>query len=133
MRCLGSMALLFALFLVVGCSSGPKTEPTAKVSGTVNLNGKPMNEGEISFVGDAGTVPDILPVSGGTFEGAVKLGKKRVEIRAYRPGKPPPSATEPAGDVKENYLPDRFNDNSKLTAEVTASGLSPNKFDVESK
>jgi hypothetical protein len=132
-RCLGSLALLTAVLLSIGCSSGPKVEPTAKVSGTVNLDGKPMNDGEISFVGEPGTIPDILPVNAGAFEGSVKLGKKRVEIRAYRAGKPPPTATEPAGEIKENYLPDRFNDNSTLTAEVTASGVSPNKFEVQSK
>jgi hypothetical protein len=121
------------LFAIACAGSGSKEDPTANVSGTVNLAGKPLSEGEISFVGEVGTIPDILPIKNGSFSGQVKLGKKRVEIMAYKAGKPPPTATDKTEEFKDNYIHPRFNADSTLTAEVTASGVSPNKFDVEAR
>src|SRR5262245_56341110 len=106
-------ALLPACLLVSACRDG-RAPKTVKVSGTVNLDGKPLSEGEIAFVGGPGTIPDILPVKNGTFEGPAKPGKVKVEIRAFRKGKLPDSVTEASGEPKENYLPARFNDESKL-------------------
>ncbi len=123
--------LLTASLLPLGCSS--KGDDTVGVSGTVNLDSKPLSEGTITFAGDPGTVPAVLTVKNGSFEGQVKPGKKKVQIMAYKATKAPPTATETTDEFKENYIPARFNTESKLTAEVTASGLSPNKFDVESK
>jgi hypothetical protein len=105
---------------------------SVKISGTVNVDGKPLPEGSISFVGDQGTVPDVLTIQNGAFEGKVKPGKKKVEIRGFRAAKAPPTATEPE-DFKENYIAEEFNAKSKLTAEVTESGVDPNTFDVKAK
>jgi len=133
-RCFFSSAcLMCTLILAPGCSSGPKEESTVKVTGEVQLDGKPMNDGEIIFVGESGTVPNVIPIQNGTFAGTATPGKKTVKIHAYRTGKPPPTATDSVGEFKENYIPDRFNVNSKLTAEVTASGVNPSKFEVQSK
>jgi len=33
----------------------------------------------------------------------------------------------------ENYIPARFNTSTTLTAEVTATGMNPNTFNVESR
>jgi hypothetical protein len=102
------------------------------VSGTVTLDGNPMPEGEILFAGP-GEVPQVLDIKNGSFEGQVTVGTKRVEIRAYRQvqavaagGMYKGEEVPGGGSSKENYLPARFNSESELTAEVTASG--PNKF-----
>jgi len=121
--------LLFVCLLVVGC--GDKQAKMAQVSGTVDLDGKPLSSGEISFVGEAGTAPDVLQVENGAFSGKVKVGKKKVEVRAYKTEKAPPSATGGAMESKVNYIGKAYNENSKLTAEVSDSGVNPNKFDVK--
>ena len=124
--------LCVALF-VAGCTGDRKEEKTTQVSGTVDLDGRPLAAGDVTLVGDPGTVADVLPVKDGAFEGKAKLGKKKVEIRAYKSEKPPPSATGGVTESRVNYIPDRFNTNSALTAEVTDGGISPNKFVVLSK
>ena len=135
-KCLVVVAV--AALVPAGCT--PKADKTITVSGTVNLDGQPMKDGEISFLGSDGGAPAVLPVRNGSFKGPVKPGKKRVEIRAYRDaradagggmykGQPVPGAS-----TKENYLPPRFNDATQLSAEVAENGtLSPNTFDVQSK
>ncbi len=120
--------VLGVLSPLTGCSKS-EVQPVA-VSGTVNLDGKPLDDGSITLIGEGGVPPEILPVKNGKFEGQAKPGKKRVEISAFRPGKKTKMGDEWIEGGPENYLPPRFNTESKLTAEVTASGLNPNKFDV---
>jgi hypothetical protein len=131
---------MFLALAASGIACTSKGEKASSVSGTVNLDNQPLAEGEIMFVGEGGQVPDTLPIKNGAFSGNVKQGKKRVEIRAYRDASVDPAAAAmykgeavPGASTKENYLPARFNSESTLTAEVTASGLNPSKFDVTSK
>ena len=53
-------------------------------------------------------------------------GKRRVEIRAYQPRKGPPKPLEPP---PHNYLPNRYNSETTLSADVSPEG--PNKFNFE--
>ncbi len=125
------VCLVCVCWLGAGCAeSGPKV---SQVSGKVELDGKPLDEGDITFVGDPGTVPEVLPIKGGAFVGKVKVGKKKVEIRAYTVEPPPPSATGGVTEVKTNYIPARFNSATTLDAEVSKNGVSPDTFNVESK
>lgn len=119
--------------LLTGCPDDKKGAKTAQVSGTVNLDGKPLAEGDITFAGDPGTAPDTLKVTNGAFQGAVKLGKKKVEVRAYKKEKPPPTATGGVQEVLVNYIPAKYNTETTLTAEVTDGGVNPSTFDVQSK
>ena len=126
-----------AALAAAGC--GSSSGKTVAVKGTVTLDSKPMPEGEISFFGE-GETPQTLEIKAGAFEGQVKTGKKRVEIRAYKEGATMPAKGEmykdkkpPGGTSRENIIPARFNSNSKLTAEASASGLEPHDFKVESK
>jgi hypothetical protein len=61
------IGLLFALLLVCGCGDG-----TAKVSGTVTLDGTPLEQGSISF----------LPINGNvkTTGGEIKAGQYVVQV-----------------------------------------------------
>jgi hypothetical protein len=124
--------LLTIALLVTGCSS-KKGEPKFKVSGTVEMDGKPLPDGEITFMGEPGTIPASFTVSNGNFEGELTAGKKKVEVRSYKTEPAPKSATGGASESKVNIIPDRFNSNSALTAEVSESGMTPKKFVVASK
>jgi hypothetical protein len=123
--------LVCALCALAGCS-GSKNKPVP-VSGTVELDGKPMAEGQITFAGEAGSPPQTLEVKGGKFEGEVTPGKKRVEIHAFRQGKPTKMGEEVIEGGPENYIPPAYNTESKITAEVGENGITPNKFEAKSK
>lgn len=118
--------------VVVGCS-GSTAAKQAKVTGTVTLDKNPLDEGVVRLVGEAGTPPTDLPVKAGAFEGTAPLGKVRVEIRAFRPGKETKMGDMVIPASPENYIPGRYNADSTLKAEVTDAGINPNKFDVLSK
>lgn len=124
------LALAAGAFLLAGC--GPSTPQPVKVKGTVNLDQKPLAEGEIIFR-TQGDVPRLIPIVNGTFEGETTPGKKTVEIRAFKPAPPPPPMPgvtfEPS---KVNYLPAEYNDMSKKEVDVTSSGPNEFKFDVKS-
>jgi hypothetical protein len=115
---------------VSGC--GPKTPPNYPLSGTVMLDGQPMAEGEISFV-MLGVPPQVFPIKAGAFQGQMQAGKWPVEIRAYRPGKPIEMGGMKADVSPENYIPDRYNTNTALQAEVTSSGANKFQFEIQSK
>lgn len=114
-RCAGT--ILFATtLLLIGCSGGPRSYP---VSGTVTLDGKPLDDGNIYFLPlDPNVPPDAGKIEAGHFRFAAREGKVRVEIRASRevPGK-----RSPMGNIrKEEYIPARYNRESTLEAEVRA-------------
>jgi len=116
-----------------GCSGRNVKDKPVPVSGTVNVDGKPLDDGSVTLIAEGGAAPDTLPVKDGKFEGQAKPGKKKVEIRAFRLGKKPDMPGADLEATKENYLPARFNTETTLTAEVTASGLTPNNFDTSTK
>lgn len=124
--------------MLSGCAGGegaPKVAPKADVAGTVTLDGKPMDEpnGEIIF-SIPGEAPVTLAVKGGKFEGKAAVGTARVEIRAFRQGKPIMMGDTPIeGSGKENYIADQFNDKSTLTAKISAGANKDLKFEVETK
>ncbi len=127
--------LLFVLaaasLATTGCGGAAPDRPV-QVTGQVLLDGQPLAEGEISFVQE-GEPPTMLNVTQGRFEGQVKPGKRRVEIRRYELYQPPPMGGVVLPPNKQNNLPARYNDNSKLTADVQAQGPNEFKFEVKAK
>jgi hypothetical protein len=113
-----------------GCG-GPKQLPTAEVAGTVNLDGKPLPDGEILFADVAQGANNILPIKDGKFSGRATVGQLRVEIRAYRDVA---GNTEMYGSgaesSKENYLPAQYNTESTLNATVPKEGAKALEFAV---
>jgi hypothetical protein len=90
-------------------------------------------DAEIAFIAP-GEAPVALPIKGGKFEGQAPVGEVRVEIRAFRLGKPIMMDGKPFGDpVKENYIAEQFNDNSTLKATIPVGGVKDLKFSVQSK
>jgi len=130
------MIIIGLLVALPGCGESKKTTPKATVSGTVNLDGKPLDEkdgAEIAFsVG--GEAPSVLPIKAGKFEGTAFAGENRIEVRAYHTVPPVMMDGKPFGDArKENYIPEKYNFKSEMKATIAAGGAKDLKFDVESK
>jgi len=119
------------VLVVTGCD---KASSRFAIEGTVTLDGQPLSEGGIVFLPQQGTKG---PMSGGeisngkffvsTDKGAF-AGKFRVEVTASH--KVGHKEKDPLGnlvDEYEQYLPECYNRQSRLTAEITPSG--PNHFE----
>lgn len=126
-KCAWTLGLLAAL-VTTGCSkSGPSR---SDVTGTVTLDGQPVEEGEVLFIPADGVGPsDACPIVAGEFKGEVAPGSKRVEI----------NATKDTGEVAADGLPDyrnvipaQYNSESTLTAEIGEGKASPITFDLKS-
>ena len=81
---------------------------------------------------DGSRGPDAGKIKDGKYAFQTTEGTKRVEISAsrVRPGGARGAGGEP---VPEEYIPPRYNLESKLTAEVTRSGANRFDFALESK
>ena len=124
----------FACLGLTGCDSGPPAPTLTTVSGTVQLDGQPMTEGEITFSEPAKGAVDTIKVVGGKFEGKVQPGQKRVEIRAYRPGTPNTAMYGPDAKAEpENYIPAKYNSESTMTATIPEDGAKDLAYEAKSK
>ena len=102
------------LFVVIGCT-GAKTYP---VTGKVTWEGAPLVDGDILFIPeDATLASEGGKIKDGAFAFPARLGKKKVQIRA---AKIDPTKKGPKGEESYvDYIPEKYNDQSTLTAEVT--------------
>jgi len=121
--------LLSALLLLAvagGCGpGGPKTYP---VSGTVTFDGEVVADGYIVFTGKSSTVPPATAtIADGKYSLLATADTHRVEIQASRfigPENPIMGLR-----AKAQYVPERYNIESTLSAEVTPTG--ENRFPFE--
>jgi hypothetical protein len=122
--------LAVLLYGAAGCTQGPKYYP---VSGTVTLDGKPLEHGDIFFVDVSGRYgPDPGKIADGRFQFKAKAGKKRVEISASKifPGGAKGAGGEP---VPEESLSPEYNTKSKLTGEVNPEGANTFEFKLHGR
>ena len=113
------LTLLFA-----ACNNNPPGK--AQVSGTVNWEGQPLANGSIQFfVIEDGLLGGSAVIQNGRFNFFSKPGKMRAEVSADRPN--PSAGLDERIAPSEQYIPDRYNAKSELTAEVTLDG--ENHFD----
>jgi hypothetical protein len=122
------------LLIVSGCGDG---EPyPVPVQGTVELDGKPLPDGKISFI-TPGKVPEVIDIRDGAFAGQAKWGERRIEVAGYRPIRITPDTPkhliELMKDGKENYLPAKYHRDSTLAASVKQSGDNTFKFQLVSE
>jgi predicted small lipoprotein YifL len=120
-----------ALVMAVLAGCGPSGPTTYPVSGTVAFDGKPVPEGDILFAPAEGSaVPDSGNIQDGAFSFRAKPGRKRVEIEANRESGPvdPTMGMAP----RQSYIPDRYNTQTTLTAEVKPDGENRFSFDLQS-
>ena len=119
--------------VVAGCGPSKPAREMQRVTGSVTLDGKPLEEGEIYFKKTAAGEVDILPVANGQFQGEVGVGTRRVEIYAYHEKEVVPMPGEPPEKTRENYIPARYNVQSKLTEDIASGDSPPLKFEVTSR
>jgi hypothetical protein len=112
------------LLTIAGCGDG-----THSVSGTVTFEGKPVSTGSITFeAADGGPGVASSGIKDGKYELRSKAGKKKVVITAFRPK---PGAEKDPQPPTEEYIPEKYNTKSELTAEVTAGGENRFNFDLK--
>jgi len=111
------------VLLAVGC--GPSHVP---LSGDVSYDGQPIDDGTITFTSPTGATDTPKPscrIEGGkyTFEKGTgpAPGKYKVEITWLRKtGQKVPTGDGEMRDEKVQVLPERFNAQTTLTADVTS-------------
>jgi hypothetical protein len=131
---------LVLLTLAVGC--GKKGTNQGAISGTVKLDGKPVELGSILFTPIEGAKGSVTggQIENGQYQlsgaAGVAVGWNRVEIRAMRKtGRMVPKPFAQHGEMVEELteaVPPRFNSESTLKAEVKAGDNTAN-FDVSSR
>jgi len=126
---------VFASFVLmsmglIGCGGGGgnAVDPTVPVQGNVQLDGKPLPEGEITFAVD-GKPPQIAAITNGAYSGKAMAGQNKVSVAVYKT-ETDSMTNQP---TKTNTLPARFNTQSTLKATVAESGANQFDFQVQSK
>lgn len=134
---LASIALIGVA--VSGC--GRRDGPTRKlviVSGTVTLDGQPLDQGEVHFVSSdsrtagEGYFIDACIVKQGAFKGKTSAGERIVQIWSFKASDAAPDPITGDKPLPINVIPARFSESSKLTAIVSDSGSNSFTFDISS-
>lgn len=119
---------------VAGCSEKAASPKTATVKGKVTLDNTPLASGKIVFdATEPGQPPSELDIIDGAYSGTSFIGKRIVRISAYKTVPGPKGMTGPEYEkgIQQNYLPARYNVESKEVREVVAG--TENVFDFELK
>ena len=110
----------------------------ASVSGTVMLDGSPLDDATITFVPTSGGQRQAAwtSVKNGQYEIAAKdglgTGQFRVEIRALRPTGEKPNPNEPTLIPTKEVVPAKYNSKSELAANIKP-GANTADFELKSK
>jgi hypothetical protein len=133
----GLWPCLAALCLTgLGCSEGPLRLP---VSGSVELDGKPLATGSLLMVPTKTGPVAGCDIKDGQFEMPTDRGpgpgEYRVEITAYRPTgrKVYDSDLNASTETLEPIIPVRYNTQSELTATISLEAENRFTFDLKSK
>jgi len=117
--------------LLGGC--GPAT---GTVSGSVTIDGKPLDKGVISYVpADNQGVPVTADVVDGKYELTALVGKKFVQISApvvVGQRKEYDGEGAPLIDITDERLPPKYNSQTELTFELKA-GANAKDWNIETK
>jgi len=117
-----------------GCNRGNG----ASISGTVTLDGEPLDEATITFVPQTGGQREAAwaPVLGGKYAidstSGLGTGPFRVEIRAVRSGSDKANPNEPTLMTAKEIVPGKYNTKSELTTEIKR-GMNSANFELKSK
>ena len=120
--------LFFVVLAISGCGSDK-----AEVKGTVKLDGEALPDGEISFAIEGSNKGGNAKITNGNYTAEVSLGKAKVQITASKKVPLPPGEKGMYGDKEEvrQYLPEKYNSKSELSADITGPNSSLN-FDLKS-
>jgi len=118
--------LLAVILGVAGCGGSE-----AEVSGSVNVDGQPLKEGDIIFeAADGSVTPAAGKIVDGKYSLKVLPGPKKVRINASRPTKKPDPVMGAA--ARESMIAAEFNEQTRLTADVKAGRQAGVNFEVKS-
>ena len=141
-KSIGAVGVLIACVGLLGCGSKSPLN-RLPVSGTVNLDGAPLNQGLIQFEPQQGAgklVNASTAINNGTYAlpvaGGLTPGSYKVSISSHPP--PAPLSSDPVKAMEEASKPPpaerlsaKYNVNTELQVEVKQEG--PNKFDFDLK
>ncbi len=118
--------------LPLGCGgpSGPELPDRYPVSGTVKLDGQPLEQGWISFESTddiaAGNSPSASEIKNGQYELQATVGKKKVVITSPQEFG---EADDTGVKATRETIPPRYNTKSTLEVEVKADAENVSNFD----
>jgi len=132
----GLFILAGVLASVGGCGSGARPiAGSVGASGTVTLNGQPLEQGMVRFAPQGGKAqPATGQIKGGKFtmlttasSPGVVIGKYKVSILSNKPFTPPTlePGTPPDPNAKfepESFIPKKYNDIKTSDLEVDVTG-----------
>ena len=112
------------LLPLIGCGSPDKARLPNRdtVSGTVTLDGQPVENGSITFFSEEDAARGIqasASIKDGKYEILVTQGLKKVKIS---------QTVETRPDVRENVIPAKYNSKTELDADVSEENR---QFDYE--
>ncbi len=142
-------ALIVGLAVVAGCGKGGVEGPqTVEVSGTVSLDGSPLDKAEISFVGEV-HVGKAITDAGGTYELQAEPGQNKVLVRKFNVDLDPEAgfdaeqlemeaaAAAEAGDASgtRQLIPEKYSNAEKteLAFDVPEGGAASADFELTSE
>jgi len=117
-------------FLVLGCTTEPRKNT---VAGTVDLDGAPLAEGDITFVPKGEGRPAGGVIRDGKY--AVQLEKGTYEVKILATKKVPVAPGEATASGEKDKLvsiiPEKYNEKTELT--VTVDGDTKKDFPLSTK
>ncbi len=131
------ICLMILAASLAGCGSGKTPPKMATVKGKVTIDAKPLASGSITFEGTDGSIPTVIDIKDGVYEGQTSVGEKIVRIMAFKTV--PLNAGGMTGPeyenktTEQNYLPARFNTNSTDKRVVKEGDANEFDFGVMSK
>lgn len=109
------MLLMAVVVPLVGCGDG--TPPRYSLSGVVTFDGQPIPEGSIMFqAADKRSAPDTAQIVDGKYSLKLQAGQKLVMVEASKFVGPEDKTM--GVRPRDQYIPHRYNVESKLTMEV---------------
>lgn len=122
------VAYLACCLLGCGRTTGPTTHA---VSGTVTLDGKPLATGDVIFYPETENKPAVMgKLKEGHYAFRIAAGRHRVSIQSV--GGEPRVLAAGMPPVFKPLVPARYNQATKLTADVTAAATNRFDFDLTS-
>ena len=118
-------AIMLCAFMCASVGCQRSDAEMLPVTGTATFNSQPIAQGHIVLWSlDDKVAPDSGTIVEGKFEFRAHAGRKRIEIHAERAGQPDAELKMP---TRIQFIPAKYNSQSKLTAEVSKTG--ENHFD----
>ena len=140
------LAIAAMIVAVVGCGAGGASGSREPISGTVTVDGQPLDRGYLVFEPKSGQPTQSGGmISAGTFSVPAEKGADpgTYSVAIFAEAKPPATTAEPgtpeyeqamaASQGDQIAIPEKYNVKTELTAEVKAGGENTFTFDLSTK